>query len=139
MFTVSQRRLASPSAFRDPQRLLALMNTTLARRSRKRNRQRFLRHNADFRIRAILRRCCCFDSSEGALTGTGERSRQFRPRNTSLFRLLGVQPFMGRDFRPEEDSRVTTCRPLLHILAHPSEWGRGIIAAINHLNGRPHR
>jgi putative ABC transport system permease protein len=106
MFTVVNAILLRPLPFRDPQRLLALGEYD----TRNGNPGNVIgsasyANIADVRIRNhSLEDVAAYDWGEGALTGTREPLHvNFAHVNTGLFRLLGVQPVLGRDFRPEED------------------------------------
>jgi len=142
MFTVVNAVLLRPLPFRDPQRLLALSEyDTRTGDPGSATGSDSYANIADVRIRShSFEDAAAFDSSEGALTGTGEPLHvNFAHVNTSLFRLLGVQPFMGRDFRPEED------QPGHYVAAVSYTFWRtrlngdaGIIGRIINLNGRPY-
>jgi len=110
MFTVVNAVLLRPLPFRDPQRLLALSEYDTRTGDPKRNGSDSYANIADVRIRShSFEDAAAFDSS-------GRRShryvrtapRQFRHVNTSLFRLLGVQPFMAVISVLKRISRVTT-------------------------------
>jgi len=142
MFTVVSAVLLRPLPFRDPERLLALGEYD----TRNGNPGNVIGSDsyanvADVRIRNhSFEDVAAYDWSEGALTGTREPLHvNFAHVNAGLFRLLGVQPFLGRDFRPEED------QPGHYVAAVSYSFWRtrlnsdaGIIGRNINLNGRPY-
>ena len=106
IFTVVNGVLLRPLPFRDPDRLVALWE-----KDESRNRERSFVSPANFRDwsrqRQLFTRASAIE--ERTFNLTGGPSRGMEPEelqgervSAGLFSMLGVQPVLGRTFRPEE-------------------------------------
>jgi putative ABC transport system permease protein len=105
MFSIVNSVLLDPLRYRQPERLFAIVNVPPSDRAPGRYWHINARHFHDWR--AGCRSCEDVAIAEGiglTLTGRGEPERVPSLRvSYNFFRTLGVQPRLGRDFRPEEE------------------------------------
>jgi putative ABC transport system permease protein len=106
MFSVVNSVLLRPLPFREPDRLMELGEYD-TRNGDPGNLIGSVSYPdvADLRARnRSFEDIAAYDFNQGTLTGLREPLHvNVAHVNTGLFRLLGVQPFLGRDFRPDED------------------------------------
>jgi predicted permease len=106
MFSVVNAILLRPLPFREPERLIAVGEYD-TRHGDAGNVIGSVSHPnvADVRARnRSFEDVAAYKWGEGTLTGLGEPIHiNFAKVNAGLFRLLGVHPVLGRDFRPDED------------------------------------
>jgi predicted permease len=106
MFSVVNSVLLRPLPFREPDRLMELGEYD----TRNGDPGNLIGSDsyadvADVRARNhSFEDVAAYDFNQGTLTGLREPLHvNVAHVNAGMFRLLGVQPFLGRDFRPEED------------------------------------
>jgi predicted permease len=106
MFSVVNAILLRPLAFREPERLTAIGEYD-ARSGNRGNPLGSVSYAnvADVRARNhSFEDVAAYDWNQGTLTGgRGPLHVNFAHVNANLFRLLGIEPVLGRDFRQEED------------------------------------
>lgn len=143
IFSVVNSVLLEPMNYRDPGRLYAGVNLPSPRSLQRGNWLINARHFSTWRSHCSA----CQDVALGenttfTLTGWGEPRRD--PAmfvSSNFFRTLGIQPALGRDFRPEEElpgeARVLILSDSLwrsEFNADPAVIGRTLM-----VNGYPHR
>jgi predicted permease len=142
MFSVVNAILLRPLPFREPERLIAVGEYD-TRHGDAGNVIGSVSHPnvADVRARnRSFEDVTAYKWGEGTLTGLGEPIHiNFAKVNAGLFRLLGVHPVLGRDFRPDEDQPghyvavVSDGFWRTHMSSDPGALGRSIS-----LSGRPY-
>jgi putative ABC transport system permease protein len=141
MFSVVNTILLRPLPFHEPERLMAVgeYDMRLGQTGRPIGSVSYA-NVADVRARnRSFVDVAAYNWSSGTLTGAGEPVHvNYSHVNTGMFSLLGVNPVLGRDFRPEEDQPGHYVAVLsdhfwrTHMNADPSALGRSIA-----LGGRP--
>lgn len=103
IFSVVNTVLLRPLPFPEPDRLMTVWENNLQRGITKNSVS--YPDFADWRAQNhLFERMASFHSSDFTFTGGNEPLRlQGQVVNADLFPLLGVQPILGRTFRPEED------------------------------------
>jgi putative ABC transport system permease protein len=103
IFSVFETALLRPLPFRDPERLVELLETRFQRGLKE---LAFSEANFwDLRARnRSFESVAAYHSNEANLTGDGQPEKVSTPRVTvDFFRTLGVAPILGRDFSANED------------------------------------
>src|SRR5215467_8527118 len=105
MFSIVNTVLLRPLPFRDPQRLLALMEFD-ARLGPSNGSTASSPDFFELRTRSTtLQALAAYEDSNYTLTGRREATHvQAETTSANLFRVLGAQPALGRGFLDEEDS-----------------------------------
>jgi putative ABC transport system permease protein len=105
MFSVVNTVLLRPLPFRDPQRLLAVVETDPRAGENAPQMSVSYPDFVDIRARSrTLEAIAAFKDSSGTLTGSGEAVHvNAESVSAGLFNLLGVQPVFGRGFLEAED------------------------------------
>jgi hypothetical protein len=105
MFSVVNAILLRPLPFREPERLMAIGEYDTRIGNQGNPGSVSYANVADVRARNhSFEDIAVYDWNQGTLTGArGPLHINFVHVNAGLFRLLGIQPLRGRDFRPEED------------------------------------
>jgi predicted permease len=118
IFSVVNAVLLRPLPYKDPQRIVAVWETNPQLGAEMRNRNEVAMGNfLDWRAQnRTFERMGALFYANANLTGTGEPERlQSVVVTTDLFDVLGVQPALGRSFRPEEE---TVASPRVVVLSH---------------------
>ncbi|HVG31967.1 MAG TPA: ABC transporter permease [Pyrinomonadaceae bacterium] len=118
IFSVVNAVLLRPLPYKDPQRIVAVWETNPQLGAEMRNRNEVAMGNfLDWRAQnQTFERMGALFYSNANLTGTGEPERlQSVVVTTDLFEVLGVQPALGRSFRPEEENVAS---PRVVVLSH---------------------
>jgi putative ABC transport system permease protein len=142
MFAIANSVLFEPLKYRDPSRLFTIVN--LPPPSQPSNRYWPVNARHFHHWRAQCRSCDDVAIAEGiglTLTGLGEAERLQGLRvSYNFFRTLGVQPRLGRDFRPEEELPGAFHELILSDTAWRSRFGSdaGILGRSIQVNGEPH-
>jgi len=101
LFSVVNGVLLNPLPFQDPDRLVALYTKTPTGNQNSITYLNFLDWQKNNRSFSSL---CAFRSDNFNLTGAGEPDRLHGHMiSAEFFSTLGIQPVLGRTFRPEED------------------------------------
>jgi predicted permease len=140
MFSVVNSVLLRPLPFREPERLMALGEYD-TRNSNPANLIGSASYAdiADVRTRNhSFEDIAAYDYNQGTLTGLREPLHvNFAHVSAGLFRVLGIQPFLGRDFRNDEDQPghyvaiISNKLWRTHLNSDPEVIGRNLT-----LNGR---
>ncbi|HEV2914295.1 MAG TPA: ABC transporter permease [Pyrinomonadaceae bacterium] len=107
IFSVVNGVLLRPLPFKEPERLVAVWETNAQFEGEMRNRNELALGNfLDWRAQnQVFEQLAALSYASANLTGVGEPERiQSFVATTNLFQTLGVQPFLGRAFLPEEES-----------------------------------
>lgn len=143
IFSVVNSVLLEPMHYRDPGRLYAAVNLPPPRSSLRGNWPVNARHFSEWRTHcSACQDVAIAETTSFTVTGWGEPRRDPAMYvSSNFFRTLGVEPVLGRDFRPEEEfpgqARVLILSNSLwrsEFNANPSVIGRTLM-----VNGYPHR
>jgi len=118
IFSVVNAVLLKPLPYKDPQRIVAVWETNPQLGAEMRNRNEVAMGNfLDWRAQnQAFERMGALFYSNANLTGAGAPERlQSVVVTTNLFDVLGVQPALGRSFRPEEENVAS---PRVVLLSH---------------------
>jgi putative ABC transport system permease protein len=118
IFSVVNAVLLRPLPYKDPQRIVAVWETNPQLGAEMRNRNEVAMGNfLDWRAQnQTFERMGALTYANANLTGGGEPERlQSMVVTTDLFDVLGVQPALGRSFRPEEENVAS---PRVVVLSH---------------------
>src|SRR5687768_951628 len=139
IFTVVDAALLRGLPYKSPERLYHLWEST----PQKEFSQREFSYPdyQDYQQNQVLEGLAAYTGGGGIMSGRGEPERVFAPAaSANFFSVLGVQPFLGRTFQPDEDKQGADRVVVLTYGMWQQRFGadQNIVGQSVTINGDPH-